>query len=313
MALGTALDVRWALSGVVDSAVIKQLGNVGVAWTTTWIAVYSLVIHEIGEDTHPVLTGPAVIFLIWLGLALLVVIPSRQYEDYYGPTGKWCWITAKWNTERIVTEYLWFWPHFQRSSYCSPTGTGYESSQQNKKKRKDDALVPVRFLQFNGTYIPTPATVFGASVLAMSGLLNVGLYFPNVSLGTDYKGSKHVFTPTQIDGYSWVTTGGCAERRNPSHLNPSTLASGSFNPSQQLTYEHEPDNKTSSSFRQTRYLDTIAQKSLKRVECKVALAPAGQVNLSNIFSSTWRETLNQAPIVVTYPGAAESRPAHVTG
>ncbi|KAH7325412.1 hypothetical protein B0J17DRAFT_681269 [Rhizoctonia solani] len=118
MAIGGVLNAHWANEKgptpgefCTAQAVIQQIGNVGVAWTTALIALHCAIRYHMGiPDEHPHRTGIAMTVVIWVALGLLVTIPlARKPDDYYGVSGKWCWIKTGRTTDMIVAEYMWLW------------------------------------------------------------------------------------------------------------------------------------------------------------------------------------------------------------
>ncbi|PPQ78887.1 hypothetical protein CVT24_012274 [Panaeolus cyanescens] len=116
-AIGTLPNAVWMRKGMVSpgslctaQAAIKQIGIVGVALMSLAIAIHTFLVLVLRCQVPRRMSRYA-IGITWLFTVIILVIPNRVHrsDDYYGPTGFWCWITSKYSTERIVTEYLWVW------------------------------------------------------------------------------------------------------------------------------------------------------------------------------------------------------------
>ncbi|KAF8314363.1 uncharacterized protein EI90DRAFT_465085 [Cantharellus anzutake] len=119
--ISNILSVKWAFQGEITEgsyctaqAVMKQLGNDGVAWFTIAIAVltYLQVFHNelLGERGAKKFMAVS-IFVIALFLLLMISIPASSRHPYYGDTGLWCWILNERHNGplRIASEYAWMW------------------------------------------------------------------------------------------------------------------------------------------------------------------------------------------------------------
>ncbi|KDQ63396.1 hypothetical protein JAAARDRAFT_169182 [Jaapia argillacea MUCL 33604] len=135
-AIGSILNIRWvSLAGVNDGpycttqgrftcedknshhteysvGVMKQLGDVGVAFATLAIALHTFCVLALRWKPDP---SPRMaimnVTLIWIFLALLVGLSlgTHKGKDYYGDTQFWCWITQDYPVQRIALEYFWLW------------------------------------------------------------------------------------------------------------------------------------------------------------------------------------------------------------
>jgi hypothetical protein len=116
-ALGVTPNIKWLTDGAVTEgslctaqSVLKQIGIVGVALTSSAIAFHTfsiLVLRRKGPAQLP----KYIVVGIWTLVALIIGSGNAAHrnEVYYGPTQFWCWITDKFKAEQIVTEYLWVW------------------------------------------------------------------------------------------------------------------------------------------------------------------------------------------------------------
>ncbi|KAH7912605.1 hypothetical protein BJ138DRAFT_1229715, partial [Hygrophoropsis aurantiaca] len=214
------MDIRWIALAQVRSGpfctaqgLFKQMGDVGVALRSV-IALHTLQVLVLRWHVPP--KGALLVLLgIWVTVALMVGIPSGTQNNYYGPTGYWCWI-ARDNFERIGLEYLWLWiaaflnilvyaflalvvkrviavdGHKLRwPKAIERTTNTYISSADDK----DDGAIALqmlfypavyiitvlpiaaaRFSQFHTNNVPFAVTAFADSLFASSGLLNTILY-----------------------------------------------------------------------------------------------------------------------------------------
>lgn len=53
--------------------------------------------------------------------------------------GTWCWVTAEWGTQRIVTEYLWFWicAGVSLTVYLIIVVSAYRRSKRNQAQQSE--------------------------------------------------------------------------------------------------------------------------------------------------------------------------------
>jgi len=118
-AVGGIMDIRWAvLAGVTPGpfctaqGMLKNIGDVGVAFSTLAIAVHTsaVLLWEWKPPTRLWLSL-SVIFCIWLFISLENGIAWRLHHSarYIESTGLWCWIGDHYPKERILFEYLWMW------------------------------------------------------------------------------------------------------------------------------------------------------------------------------------------------------------
>jgi len=116
-AIGGLLNIKWIIDAQVTEGalctaqgMLKQLGDVGVAFSTMAIALHTLGVLVFGWRSPP-RVALVVIAGIWVFLALIIGIPMGVNKDkrYYGNTGYWCWITQEFNEERIGLEYAWLY------------------------------------------------------------------------------------------------------------------------------------------------------------------------------------------------------------
>lgn len=116
-ALGGLLNIKWVIDAQVTEGalcttqgMLKQLGDVGVAFSTMAIALHTLGVLVFGWKSPP-RVALIVIAFIWVFLALIVGIGMGVNKDgrYYGNTRYWCWITAEYEEERIGLEYAWLY------------------------------------------------------------------------------------------------------------------------------------------------------------------------------------------------------------
>ncbi|TDL21358.1 hypothetical protein BD410DRAFT_789791 [Rickenella mellea] len=118
-AVGGILNIRWIHYADVHDGVfcntqgmLKQIGDVGVALSSLAIAVHTffVLVFRWKPDPTP-RTAIFVLLSIWLFIGLSVGINSalNGRRGYWGDTGFWCWITTRYQTQRIVLEYLWLW------------------------------------------------------------------------------------------------------------------------------------------------------------------------------------------------------------
>ncbi|KAF8310428.1 uncharacterized protein EI90DRAFT_3024458, partial [Cantharellus anzutake] len=120
--LGHVLSIRWVLEGEVTSgpyctgqSVLMQIGNNGVAWFTTAIAVltYLQVVHRdfLGKNGARVFVVGCICFTIVFA-TLVVAIPASINHPYYGNAGLWCWISgtnASRQRLRFASQFVWIW------------------------------------------------------------------------------------------------------------------------------------------------------------------------------------------------------------
>ncbi|KAG2120758.1 uncharacterized protein F5147DRAFT_647191 [Suillus discolor] len=71
------------------------------------IALHTMQVLILRWSTPPkgALLGSAI---IWMIVGLMVGIPNIIIDDFYGPTGHWCWIERN-NFQRMGLQYMWMW------------------------------------------------------------------------------------------------------------------------------------------------------------------------------------------------------------
>ncbi|KAH7928512.1 hypothetical protein BV22DRAFT_199840 [Leucogyrophana mollusca] len=221
-AIGGLMDIRWIAMAQVTpgplcttQGLFKQMGDVGVAFSTIAIALHTLHVLVFRWHTPPRM-ALLVLLGIWVIVALLVGIPSATQSNYYGPTGYWCWI-ARDNFERIGLEYLWLWiaaflnivvyvflalvvkrvividgHKIRWPKYMTTKTSSHASSDDGSRDEGAIALqmlfypavyvitvLPIaaaRFSQFHNHDVPFAVTAFADTLFASSGLFNVTLY-----------------------------------------------------------------------------------------------------------------------------------------
>jgi len=91
-------------------AALKQVGINGVAWTSLAIAVHTFFVLVLRWNPTK-FTSRAMVIGVWVLTGLIIGIPNvvHKNQHYYGASDYWCWITEAFQTEKIVTEYLWVW------------------------------------------------------------------------------------------------------------------------------------------------------------------------------------------------------------
>ncbi|KAJ8591501.1 hypothetical protein M405DRAFT_788739 [Rhizopogon salebrosus TDB-379] len=113
-ALGGMFNIRWIdAAGIYPGTIctvqgaFKQVGNTGAAFSTITITIHTMIVLVLKWRTPPkaALLGTAA---IWTIVGLMTGIPNAVVDDFYGPTGHWCWIERN-NSDRIGLQYLWMW------------------------------------------------------------------------------------------------------------------------------------------------------------------------------------------------------------
>ncbi|KAG1749879.1 uncharacterized protein EDB91DRAFT_770404 [Suillus paluster] len=130
-AIGGMFDITWIDAAQVYPGTIctvqgafKHVGNTGAAFSTIVthippgnvsranqlmqaIALHTMQVLVLKWDTPPKagLLGSAI---IWVTVGLMVGIPNAVVDNFYGPTGHWCWIERN-NFQRMGLQYLWMW------------------------------------------------------------------------------------------------------------------------------------------------------------------------------------------------------------
>ncbi|EAU91160.2 hypothetical protein CC1G_03328 [Coprinopsis cinerea okayama7 len=115
-AVGAIINVVWLHRGKVETGpfceaqgIFKQYGEVGVAFNTILIALYTFIALWGGRKIRSMLKTAILVFLAWLAPLILVLIGNLTTQDFHGPVPLWCWITKRHPVWRIMGEYLWMW------------------------------------------------------------------------------------------------------------------------------------------------------------------------------------------------------------
>ncbi|KAG2154727.1 hypothetical protein DEU56DRAFT_770034 [Suillus clintonianus] len=113
-AIGGMFDIAWIdAAGIYPGTIctvqgaFKHVGNTGAAFSTMAIALHTMQVLVLKWNTPPkaALLGTAI---IWLTVGLMVGIPNALIDNFYGPTGHWCWIERN-NFQRMGLQYMWMW------------------------------------------------------------------------------------------------------------------------------------------------------------------------------------------------------------
>ncbi|KAG1875641.1 hypothetical protein DFJ58DRAFT_694934 [Suillus subalutaceus] len=113
-AIGGMFNILWIdAAGIYPGTIctvqgaFKHVGNTGAAFSTIFIALHTMQVLVLRWSTPPkaALLGSAI---IWGIVGLMVGIPNILIDNFYGPTGHWCWIERN-NFQRIGLQYLWMW------------------------------------------------------------------------------------------------------------------------------------------------------------------------------------------------------------
>jgi len=115
-AIGGILNVRWAGNGVVTTGpycsaqgIIKQIGELGTALITLILATHTVItaLWRVGIEARGfafTIVGLTCIFIaLWVGIA------NGVHRTYETPSPYWCWISPRFNGERLAGEYIWLW------------------------------------------------------------------------------------------------------------------------------------------------------------------------------------------------------------
>lgn len=220
-AIGSMMDIRWIHDAGVHEGtfctaqgIIKQLGDVGVAFATIVIAIqtFGIIISRWSRFTNSPFIGLGVVSSIWLFLALLVGLSVATHnnsdEPLFGNTEYWCSIRSPpYLKTFIYVEYLWLWvaavtsfllfsglavfvyrEHVQTDSASVASVNAH--GKANRKLAVQMIFYPliylicimpqsiVRFIQFTHSehLPPFAASALAAITFASSGFLNVILY-----------------------------------------------------------------------------------------------------------------------------------------
>ncbi|KAI9507341.1 hypothetical protein F5148DRAFT_1309566 [Russula earlei] len=126
-ATGGLMNIKWAVDGTVYASpfcvaqgAVKQAADVGVALSTLAIAFYTLYVlcfsgeAQVADDYErrkSLRRGLIFVVCLWIVIGLLVAVDIGAHGAYhfYGPTGYWCWIAARYSVHRIVLDYAAMW------------------------------------------------------------------------------------------------------------------------------------------------------------------------------------------------------------
>jgi hypothetical protein len=97
-----------------------QVGVVGVAFSTTAIALHTFWVLVLRREAPPDRLALVILLLIWIFIILIVGLgfATHKGQDYYGDTIYWCWITENYGFDRIALEYFWLWLTVIINSIC---------------------------------------------------------------------------------------------------------------------------------------------------------------------------------------------------
>ncbi|KZV75490.1 hypothetical protein PENSPDRAFT_748391 [Peniophora sp. CONT] len=219
-AFGGLMSVRWIIdanvtedSYCVAQGALKQLGDVGTAIASLTIAAhtFSTLVFR-WTPTNSMLTASLIILGWWLLLVVILVvdIAVNGSRTFYGNTGYWCWITARFPVQRMVLDYVWMFIAclFNIVAYVPlyfvlkgtlvldgwrlhrPHSQPADRAILNRSNRLalkmlmypltyTISVLPIavaRWTQFNHSDIPFAATVVCDMIYMSSGLINVILY-----------------------------------------------------------------------------------------------------------------------------------------
>ncbi|KIM75363.1 hypothetical protein PILCRDRAFT_827270 [Piloderma croceum F 1598] len=206
-AAGGLMDIKWVAQATVTEGryctaqgVLKQTGDVGVALTCLAIAVHTCGVLVFQWKSPPI-TALLVIGFIWIFIALIIGITFATHKGqvYYGVTQYWCWITARYPSQRIALEYLWLWITafvdlvvyaslalilkgfiiVNRGSIRFTTSEDRVqrqfTSSQSTSRRQDSNSVAMRLLFYPAVYI---ITVLPIAVVRWTTFSNANAYVP---------------------------------------------------------------------------------------------------------------------------------------
>ncbi|EIN11597.1 hypothetical protein PUNSTDRAFT_124875 [Punctularia strigosozonata HHB-11173 SS5] len=120
--LGVMLDVRWIHDGITRpgsyctaQGIIQQIGETGVAMTTSAISIHTFLVVWFRMDmrARPASwIAPIVIGLIWVFVLAYSLGGALHAKLYEAPDPYWCWIAGSgrhYLPDKLVGEYLWIW------------------------------------------------------------------------------------------------------------------------------------------------------------------------------------------------------------
>ncbi|KAF8322820.1 uncharacterized protein EI90DRAFT_3130729 [Cantharellus anzutake] len=116
------MSIRWVVAGEViegpyctGQAALLQIGNNGVSWFTTAIAVltYLQVAHSnpLSKRGAKIFAAGSICFTTVFTL-LVIAIPASMVSPYYGNAGLWCWLPGTNPSRqrlRFASQYVWNW------------------------------------------------------------------------------------------------------------------------------------------------------------------------------------------------------------
>ncbi|KAH9978633.1 hypothetical protein BGW80DRAFT_1248989 [Lactifluus volemus] len=115
-AIGGILNVRWVHDDIVKTGsycsaqgIIKQTSSLGTALITLMLTVYTFIAALWHKQFLTRGAAFGLVGLTWLFGALWVGIGNGIHKNYEAPTPYWCWISSKYDGERLAGEYVWLW------------------------------------------------------------------------------------------------------------------------------------------------------------------------------------------------------------
>jgi len=213
--IGGILNIRWAHNGIVTKGsyctaqgLIEQIGDLGVALMTLFLAVHTFVgaVLQVGLRARGFALG--LVCLACLFITLWVAIGKSVNKNYETPTPYWCWISPEFPGERLGGEYIWLWiALFVSAMLYVPLyfwAEGFWSVDEKYKLHWSNAdrrvgytqrraalgmllyplaysfivlpLTVARWLTFSHHHVPSAVTFFANSIFYLSGFINVLLF-----------------------------------------------------------------------------------------------------------------------------------------
>jgi hypothetical protein len=238
--IGSVLHIPWIYNARVEEGltcsvqgVFKQFGDVGVALTTSSIAIHTFLLLAFKMDLRPI-HAKLVVAGTYIFVTLLVAIgfamgARLKLPSIYGDTGYWCWITKEFDDERVALEYLWLWTAAFISLLCyggmaliirgnlvfGQSGPKFQGRTKMSVITQPHSsivwqmlfypavyiitVIPIsisRFLSFGGNNVPYPVLFFSSCLFSASGLLNSLLFaYTRPSLSFYVSSTKVPITP----------------------------------------------------------------------------------------------------------------------
>ncbi|KAH9978832.1 hypothetical protein BGW80DRAFT_1249122 [Lactifluus volemus] len=210
LALGGALNVRWAHNGIVTTGpycvaqgILQQSGELGVALTILLLGAHTFVtaLWSVGIEARRPAFG--LVGLICVFIALCVGLGNGLNKKYVAPTPYWCCISHRFNAELLVGSYLWIWialfasivlyipVYFWATGRLSVNNRNLNPSQLGTPNRRATLrllLLPFAYLliilpltvthwwAFDHHSVPSAVQFFNASMLNLSGAIEVALF-----------------------------------------------------------------------------------------------------------------------------------------